>query len=139
VGVDREKERGKVGFCFTAALRRDVEGGGEVLRSLAAGRRGGGRDADAAERGGGAVPWATAVGEVEPGEAGRVRGGAGEGAGAAEAQPASERGHQAGRHAAPVVGDHCFVGHWDGQDSVDDAVAGVMGVTQVAGRVDFRP
>jgi len=59
VGVDREKERGKVGFCFTAALRRDVEGGGEVLRSLAAGRRGGGRDAvadgTAAARGGGVL------------------------------------------------------------------------------------
>ena len=74
---------------------------------LAGREEGGGcgrQDADAAERGGGAVPRAAAVGEVEPGEAGRVRGGAGEGAGAAGALPGpAQRGDQAGGDAAAQV------------------------------------
>ncbi|KAB8118173.1 hypothetical protein EE612_060880 [Oryza sativa] len=77
------------------------------------------RDADAAERGGGAVPGAAAVGEVKPGEAGRVRGGACEGARAAAGLAgAPQRGHQAGGRrrrrrdaGAPLVGDHHVVRH----------------------------
>lgn len=91
-----------------AELAGREEGGGD--------RR---RDADAAERGGGAVPGAAAVGEVEPGEAGRVRGGAREGARAAAGLAgAPQRGHQAGGRrrrrrdaGAPLVGDHHVVRH----------------------------
>jgi len=84
-------------------------------------------DAGPAERGVGAVPRAEAVGADQRREGGRAGGGAGEGAGAEAAQPPPERGHQAGRHPAAVVGDHFVVGHRDGEDSVDDAVAGVVG------------
>jgi hypothetical protein len=76
----------------------------------------GGRHAGAAERGGGAVPGAAAVGQVEPGEAGRVRGGAGEGAGAAGPPPCRSRRRRARTSPSPS--------HWrsSGSDSEDELV-----------------